>query len=93
MVATEDLADPTGPSNLSEIESQVQAFYSHIRYSLAMHYPRGGGEQESFLQLLVVVSSEGLSWEPSATGWIPDPGKGEKRYLEALKRALYSFVP
>lgn len=43
MVATEDLADPTGPSNLSKIESQVEVFYSHIRESLAVRYPGGGG--------------------------------------------------
>lgn len=43
VVVAEALADPTGPSKLSEIESRVRAFYSHIRQSLAVGYPGGEG--------------------------------------------------
>ena len=34
-------------------------------------------EQETFLQLLRAVPSEGISHEPSATGWVPRPSREE----------------
>lgn len=76
VLATLPLADPMGPSKLSEIESRVGIFYSHIRQSLAMGCPSEAGiifNKTVFLQLLRAVPSEGLSRELSATEWVPRP--------------------
>lgn len=41
VVAAEVSTDPMGLSKLSEIESRVEAFYSHIRQSLTVGCPVG----------------------------------------------------
>lgn len=76
MVASEALANPPGPSTLFKIELQIEVFPSPHQAVTGSGQARGRGynlEQDTFLQWLSAVPSEGLSYEPWAAGRVPGP--------------------